>query len=157
MTRMALHPNVSAFLDMIAVSEGTAGRGDDGYNILVGGALIPSYKKHPRTLVWIRRINNYSSAAGRYQFVWRTWEGVARSLKLPDFSPESQDKAAIELLRRRDALDYVIHGRFERAVELCQKEWASLPGAGYGQHENALAALADAYKRAGGAIIVGRA
>jgi muramidase (phage lysozyme) len=28
--------------------------------------------------------------------------------------------------------------------------WASLPGAGYGQHENRMDVLADAYERAGG-------
>ena len=41
-------------------------------------------------------------------------------------------------------------GRFADAVAKCKKEWASLPGAGYGQRENSLATLQAAYLDAGG-------
>ncbi len=43
-------------------------------------------------------------------------------------------------------------GRFSRAVGKARKIWASLPGAGYGQHENAMSVLQEAYVRAGGVI-----
>ena len=46
-----MSPNLKAFLDMIAVSEGTAGKGNDGYNVIVAGNLFDSYDDHPRKLV----------------------------------------------------------------------------------------------------------
>jgi muramidase (phage lysozyme) len=142
--------NVAAFLSMIRVSEGTAG--PDGYRTLVGGALFDSYADHPRTLVPLPNLGIKSSAAGAYQILMRTWDGVRGKLGLPDFSPASQDAAAIELIRQRGALSDVQAGNFAAAVDRCRKEWASLPGAGYGQHENSLDRLQTAYLDAGGAL-----
>jgi muramidase (phage lysozyme) len=140
--------NVSAFLQTIRVSEGTSG--SDGYSILVGGGHFDSFADHPRRLVYIASIGTNSSAAGAYQILRRTWDGVAAKLSLPDFSPASQDRAAVELIRERGALADVRAGRFADAVTKCRKEWASLPGAGYGQRENSLASLQGAYVNAGG-------
>lgn len=140
--------NVAAFLWMLRVSEGTAG--PNGYRTLVGGELFDSFDDHPRMLVYLPNLGISSSAAGAYQFIRRTWDGVARKLGLMDFSPESQDLAAVELIRQRGALDDVRAGRFAVAVNKCRKEWASLPGAGYGQHENSLSRLQVAYTNAGG-------
>lgn len=140
--------NLSAFLRMIRVSEGTSGA--DGYSILVGGGHFSSFADHPRTLVWLQNLGINSSAAGAYQILRRTWDAVASALGLPDFSPASQDLAAVELIRRRGALADVRAGRFAVALEKCKKEWASLPGAGYGQRENKLAVLQAAYINAGG-------
>lgn len=147
--------NVVAFLDMLAWSEGTDnGRQPtkrNGYDVLVGGGLFADLSKHPEKLV---RLNSTlsSTAAGRYQFLKRTWATLQARLKLPDFGPHSQDKACIELIRGRSALDAVKAGQFDRAVALCSKEWASLPGAGYGQHEHKLADLLAVYRRAGGKV-----
>lgn len=140
--------NTAAFLWMIRVSEGTAG--DNGYRTLVGGSLFDSYADHPRILIALPNLGIKSSAAGAYQILRRTWDGVAGKLGLGDFSPASQDAAAIELIRQRGALALVKAGRFSAAVDKCKKEWASLPGAGYGQHENTLARLQAAYTNAGG-------
>ncbi|WP_414604666.1 glycoside hydrolase family 104 protein [Stenotrophomonas sp. AR029] len=93
-----------------------------------------------------------STAAGRYQFLSRTWGNLHRQLRLPDFGPLSQDKACIELIRGRRALDAVKAGQFDKAVALCSKEWASLPGAGYGQHEQSLEKLRSVYQKAGGKV-----
>lgn len=149
-TNAASDPNVYAFLGMLRVSEGTAG--PDGYRTLVGGSLFNSFADHPRTLVWLPNLGINSSAAGAYQILRKTWDGVRGKLGLPDFSPLSQDAAAIELIRQRGALDDVRAGRFAAAVEKCKKEWASLPGAGYGQRENSLARLETAYRQAGGVV-----
>ena len=144
--------NVAAFLKMIRTAEGTAG--PNGYRTLVGGRLFDSYAEHPRTLVTItsngRQIT--SSAAGAYQILTRTWAGVKGKLMLTDFTPASQDRAAVELIRQRGALADVRAGRFGDALTKCRKEWASLPGAGYGQPEKSVGALFAAYVQAGGSV-----
>jgi len=140
--------NVRAFLDMIAFAEGTSG--PNGYRTLFGGQLFDSYAAHPRIYVPFR--NTTSSAAGRYQMLARTWDTLAARLGLPDFSPESQDAAAVELIRERGALNDVRAGRFELAVSKVRKIWASLPGAGYNQPEKNINTLAAAYMRAGGTM-----
>jgi len=145
-----------AFLDMVAVSEGVAGRGDDGYNVLVGYEKFQDYSHHPDKLVtlWVKlkKLSFKSTAAGRYQILYRTWSRLQSRYHYPDFSPVSQDMAAIQLIRDAKAFDDVQAGHFASAVAKCKKIWASLPGAGYGQHENQLAALEEAYKRAGGVV-----
>nr|WP_284402127.1 glycoside hydrolase family 104 protein [Acidovorax sp. SUPP2825] len=133
---------------MIAFAEGTAGRGDDGYNILFGGAEFEGYERHPR--VYVAFGNTTSSAAGRYQFLARTWDGLAAKMGLQDFGPASQDAGALELIRERGALADVQAGRTVKAINKVAKVWASLPGAGYGQPERRLSVLLNAYARAGG-------
>jgi muramidase (phage lysozyme) len=61
--------------------------------------------------------NQYTStAAGAFQFLSRTWDECAKALGLTDFSPASQDLAAVFLIDRRKALDDVLAGRFDEAV-----------------------------------------
>lgn len=140
--------NVRAFLDMIAYAEGTSG--SNGYRMLFGGRLFDSYADHPRVYVPFR--NTTSSAAGRYQMLARTWDTLAARLGLLDFSPESQDAAAIELIRERGALNDVRAGRVDAAVFKVRKIWASLPGAGYNQPERNINTLASVFIRAGGQL-----
>jgi muramidase (phage lysozyme) len=141
--------NMRAFLLMIQYSEGTAGV--NAYRMLYGGGLFKDFSKHPNTPV--KKWGITSTAAGAYQFLYKTWKEIQTKLKLPDFSPISQDRAAIELIKRRKALDDVLAGRFEQAITKCQKEWASLPGAGYGQKEHSTDSLLSVYKMAGGNVI----
>jgi lysozyme len=140
------YKNLKAFLIMIQYSEGTYGK--DGYRMLYGGSYFNDLSKHPNTPITKWGIT--STAAGAYQILNRTWNEIQAKLKLPDFSPLSQDKAAIELIRRRKALEDVMAGRFAQAIEKCKKEWASLPGAGYGQNEKNAKSLIAVYKMAGG-------
>lgn len=146
--------NEKAFLDMIAFSEGVA-QGEDGYRTLFGGRLFDSFADHPGIFFDFtdkagRQLK--TSAAGRYQFLLRTWRELAQKLQLPDFSPASQDAAALELVRQRGALNDVQAGRFAQAVAKCAPIWASLPGAGYAQHENKITSLMAAYQAAGGTL-----
>jgi muramidase (phage lysozyme) len=134
---------------MIAYSEGTAGKGDDGYNVIVGGTLFYGYEDHPRRLVTLRP-DLKSTAAGRYQLLSRYFDYYKKMLNLPDFSPESQDTIAIQQIRECRALDDIDAGRFDEAVKKCARIWASLPGAGYGQRENCIEILRVAYEKAGG-------
>lgn len=134
---------------MIQYSEGTLGK--DAYRTLYGGALADDLSKHPN-----RKITKWgltSTAAGAYQILNKTWQEIAKKLGLQDFSPQSQDRAAIELITRRKALDDVMAGRFSQAITKCRKEWASLPGAGYNQTENSPKVLAQVYKSAGGTLV----
>ena len=143
--------NVVAMLDLLAYAEGTIlFGGDDGYNVLVGGKTFDSYEKHPRIYVPLTRYKVTSSAAGRYQFLWKTWQALALKLNLPDFGPVSQDKAAIELIRERKALKDVRDGNIILAIQKCRPIWASLPGAGYGQREHKMTDLLREYSKAGG-------
>lgn len=143
--------NLQAFLDMIAVSEGTKHLGENGYNVLVGGTLFEGYADHPRQLVTLNP-QLKSTAAGRYQILARYFDAYRRTLGLPDFSPASQDAIAVQMIREQKALADVEAGRFAVAVEKCRNIWASLPGAGYGQHENTLAKLQHAYLQHGGTL-----
>lgn len=147
-TTATQNQNIAAFLWMIRVSEGTSGA--NGYRTMVGGSLFNSFADHPRILIALPNLGIKSSAAGAYQILRRTWDGVAQKLGLTDFTPNSQDMAAVELIRQRGGLALAKAGKFAQAVEKCKKEWASLPGAGYGQHENTLARLQTAYTTAGG-------
>ena len=148
--------NLDAFLSMIAHSEGTANIGDRGYNCLVGSTpqkpvLFDSYADHPRTKVRLR-VDLVSTAAGRYQILARYFDAYKARLNLPDFSPASQDAIAVEMIREQGALPDVHAGRFDVAVAKVANIWASLPGAGYGQHENHLADLRQAFTSAGGVV-----
>jgi len=133
-------PNQRAFLDTIAVSEGTYGKGDNGYNVLVGGRLFDSYDDHPRQLV---KINDklFSTAAGRYQLLAKYYDYYSKLLGLNDFSPASQDAIALRQIKERNALDFIEANDFPATVDRVKNIWASLPGAGYGQHENSLEKL----------------
>ncbi|MDI9684322.1 glycoside hydrolase family 24 protein [Burkholderia cenocepacia] len=150
--------NRVAFLDMIAASEiGPAllARSDDGYNVLVGSTparplLFSSYVTHPNVLN--RQIPVPSTAAGRYQILFRWWRIYKAQMKLPDFGPVSQDRYALQQLRERRALPLIDAGRFREAVAKVSNVWASLPGAGYGQHENDIERLLAAYQSAGGEV-----
>lgn len=146
--------NVVAFLDMLAVSEGTdiprQPSKNRGYDVIVGGQLFTDYRDHPRVLVALPRYGIKSSAAGRYQFLRATWDDLVKRCGLADFSPVSQDIACVALLKQCGAYNLVRLGKFDEAVHAARKIWASLPGAGYGQHEQQITKLRSAYMAAGG-------
>jgi muramidase (phage lysozyme) len=137
---------------MIAISEGTNHLGINGYNVLVGGTLFNSFEDHPRKKVWIRSIQKYSTAAGRYQILGFIYDHYKVKLGLSDFSPEAQDKIAIHLIKERKALDDVLKGNIQSAIKKVRNIWASLPDAGYGQKENSMKDLITHYKQAGGTV-----
>ena len=142
--------NMAAFLRMIRVAEGTADA--DGYRRIFGGTLFDSFADHPRRPITAKLGGKSitSTAAGAYQFLSKTWDECARALGLPDFSPASQDAAAIYLIKRRGALDDVRAGRFDAAVRKVAKEWASLPGSPYGQPTISAERARDLYAQNGG-------
>jgi muramidase (phage lysozyme) len=156
--------NRVAFLDMIAHSEGTStspATKCDGYDVIVTGSdgqpeIFTDFSDHPfaggRKSKVINSAGLRSNASGRYQFMLRDWAHYKALLALPDFSPTSQDKWALQLIRERHAIDLIDAGLFAEAVTRCSNLWASLPGAGYGQHENQISALQGVYILSGGAL-----
>lgn len=148
--------NVLAFLDMIAWSEGTDnGRQptlDHGYDVLVGGGLFRGYADHPRQVIDLPKLRIKSTAAGRYQILSRYYDHYRERLRLPDFAPVSQDLIALQLIRECRALDDIKAGRAADAARKCRSRWASLPGAGYGQHEHKIDDLLAVYVAAGGGM-----
>ena len=154
--------NLRAFLSAIAYSElgpDLLAESDNGYDVIVGSKpgrpdLFSSYRTHPHKLVKLRIKGREvaSTAAGRYQILARYADHYMRELRLRDFGPNSQDQIAIQMIRECRALEDVEAGRFAEAIRKCSSRWASLPGAGYGQHENSLIALQNAFVLAGGTL-----
>lgn len=162
----AAERNVSAFLETIARAEGTAQRADP-YRVCFGYRhTIVSLAEHPAVSgEWKgERLPDaqcqaagfgpgcVSTAAGKYQIIKPTWASLKARLRLPDFGPASQDRAAIQLLADAGALERVRRGEFSAAVSAARRTWASLPGAGYAQPERSLAFLQTAYLNAGGVL-----
>ena len=111
-----MNANRKAFLDMLAVSEGTSTSPatlNNGYDVIVTGVdgvpeVFTDYSDHPfnngRPSKVINSHGLTSNASGRYQFMLRDWHHYRDQLKLPDFSPDSQDLWALQLIRERSAL-----------------------------------------------------
>lgn len=129
------NPNVRKFLDLISYTEGTQG---NGYRTAFGGGKLSHLNDHPRYLKSFRQTDgksNKTSAAGRYQFVSKTWDGVARQYGLRDFSPQNQDLGAVALLFQRGAIPALLKGDYQTAIRKTGDEWASLPSSNYKQNK----------------------
>ncbi|MEO9347975.1 glycoside hydrolase family 24 protein [Acinetobacter radioresistens] len=126
------NPHVRKMLDVIASSEGVK----HGYNTLFGNERFDDLVSHPNIRKQFKQTDgkvNYTTAAGRYQFLNSTWNDVARQYGLKSFSPINQDLAAIALIARRGALNDVVKGNYQSAIHKLGEEWASLPTSRYAQ------------------------
>lgn len=155
--------NVAAFLTMLAKAEGTE-REPDPYRVCYGYRYtIKDLREHPAiTREWMgedisnlgpQYVGKVSTAAGRYQMIRPTWIGCRNALRLADFGPASQDRAAVYLIKQRGALEDVQAGRVQDAIDKLTRHpalWASLPGGGDGQPQRKLAMLLDVFDQAGG-------
>jgi|GEM_PF-2199402 len=137
-----------ALLDTIAFTEGTRGRGQDGYNVTFAYRYFSSCARHPNMRVCSGRY--CSTAAGRYQFLTTTWNSLGYS----NFGPANQDRGAMKLVSRRRAS--VPRNRAMTATEFANTmnrisyEWASLPPGRYGQPSYSMAATRRQYCRFAG-------
>lgn len=139
--------NQAAFLAMIRRAE-TGTDGPDAYRMFFGGTYFDTFEGHPNVIHTANGIR--STAAGAYQIRYATWTDIRRALGPIDFSPESQDAAAVWLIQRRGALEDVRAGRFDVAVGKLGQEWASLPSSQYGQHTWSFDDVLAWFKDAGG-------
>jgi len=144
---LAGNPRVRAMLDTIAFAEGA------DYDVMFTGKRFDSTKgwQHPRA---VQKSPGYASdAAGRYQFLSTTWDEVAGQLGLKDFSPRSQDIAALRLMERR-GVDLGALAAGDPTADTFAKlapEWASLPTkagkSAYGQPVKGLDKLMGRYRQ----------
>ena len=135
-------PEGRALLDAIASGEASV----HGYNAInfvaarTAGHRFESFEQHP-----FQGQSGYT-AAGRYQFLWNTYEPYMRRLGLTDFSPESQDRAAWALAQDRytrntrrnleeDLKDPQMHPAITQALA---PTWHALRGAGGQRFMNVL-------------------
>lgn len=150
-----MEENLKAFLDTISFSEGTD-LGELSYQVMFGGTknkpnIFHGFDDHPRK---INKAGGFSSsAAGRYQFMPKTWDELSKKLHLKDFGPGNQDLACIQKLKERGAYDLILKGEFEKAILKCNREWASFPESPYSQPTHTMKELKDYYIKQGGKLL----
>lgn len=144
--------NLSAFLYMIRACEHVYPRdvqgGDNAlaYTTFYGGARFSDLSDHPVITGELEPIKLsdamcraaglgpgcVTTAAGAYQMIKPTWERLKKAKgamqPLWDFSPASQDEAAVRLLDEIGATKLIQSGQIEDAIKIASKVWASLPG-----------------------------
>lgn len=77
------------------------------YDVLYGGTKFIDFSDHPRVRVPLGD-GRFSTAAGKYGFTADTWDDTVRAMRaqgqyVNDFSPPSQDRAALFLAKQRYA------------------------------------------------------
>ena len=155
--------NIQAFLWLIRVAEGTTG--PLGYRTMYTNKIFPiddptqptfQFRDHPRKPnSAYNRITGKtltSTAAGAYQFLSNTWNNCVRATGVKDFSPASQDRAAMWLVSRHNALNDVKKGNIRSALYKCRTEWASFPNSPHNQPTQSESRLLTAYVKAGGKL-----
>ena len=127
------NPNVREMLDLISYTEGTQA---NGYYTTFGGGRQSSLATHENRRKSFKQTDgksNVSSAAGRYQFLKGTWDGLAKQYGLKDFGERSQDIGALALIAQKGQLERVVAGDIKGAVSNLGSVWASLPSSTYKQ------------------------
>lgn len=94
------------------------------YNTLHGGGSFEDFSDHPNA-PQPTADGKQSSAAGRYQFVYKTWKRAQAALGLEDFSPENQDRAAWWLAQE----DYKSRTGRSLQVDLNSSDYSLVSGA----------------------------
>ena len=137
-----------ALHDAIAFAEGTRGRSKDGYDVMYSYKIMSTCARHPNQCLDFG--NTCSTAAGRYQFLKKTWDGAARVRGFTTFEPENQEKGAAYLIASIRKVN-VPEGRamtrseFELAMGKLSYEWASLPPGRYGQGFKSMSTMWSTY------------
>lgn len=137
--RYRADPYVQQMLTLLSRTEGTY----DAKNpyAVYGGKVanqLTSFADHPRAAgKWGFQDNSGkqqgSTAAGRYQIIQKTWDGISRQYGLNDFSPMNQDLAAIGLMVNSGVMPLILKGDIRGAASKLGNVWASLPSSPYNQ------------------------
>ncbi len=147
-TNFKYSPRMMAFLATIRWAE-TGTSGAESYKKLTFRGTFNNFSTHPLkkqcALVNGRQI--CSTAAGAYQMLDKSWYELAPKLNLKDFSPASQDKMAVEYIRRNKAISDVEAGNFEYAASKVGRIWASFPDNDYNQNPKSMNKLMNYYQQ----------
>jgi muramidase (phage lysozyme) len=122
------HPLVRKALQYVNAYEGSPKA-----NELFGHKEFNDLSKHPNVKIPFTNKGDVTTAAGSYQILAPTWEEQAKKQGLKDFSQDSQDRAAIGIMRDIGALDALKKGDYDKAKQLLGKAWASIPGSTIGK------------------------
>jgi muramidase (phage lysozyme) len=138
-----------ALLNVVAYAEGTPKFGtENGYNVMFTGRTFSGYQDHPRRIMVSGGYR--SDAAGRYQFLSSTWDGVKRAKSLSNFEPKNQDIGGLSLMEEKGLSNHALkmsRSEFRTAIAKIGKVWASLPGSPYGQPIKSLDELWGVYEK----------
>lgn len=122
-------PKAARILDFVAGPE--SGGNYNAYYGHGGSTRDLSTMTLDRVVDWSRSRGTASTATGRYQFMAETLKGLKAEMGLSGaerFTPELQDRMALQLLRRRGYDDFAA-GRLSTAqfANRLAQEWAALP------------------------------
>ncbi|MGK7923960.1 MAG: peptidoglycan DD-metalloendopeptidase family protein [Spirulina sp.] len=150
---------IRAFLDVISWAE-TGSIGEASYTVIVfkGGNRIKNFSTHPfvgggwkanQNCAFIKRAGKRicSSASGRYQIMDFNYRSLTKNRIIRDFTPASQDKAAIYYLQQKGVLKDIAFGNFERAACKVGGHWASFPCNNYKQPQKKIQQLRYIFDR----------
>ena len=120
------NPKIRAFLDMIAEAEGwfygANNHRPPQYDEISGWLKVDDISSHPN------KKGSWSTAAGRYQFMPPDWAATKKATGVLDFTPRSQDIAAVYLLMtRNNIIGAILEDNIFEAIQRASGTWASLP------------------------------
>lgn len=153
--------NIQAFMKTIRQCEGTSA--PDGYNYLFGSSAFNRLRftdmsRHPN----IKRPfgKTYSDAAGAYQIMYATEQGLIQQLvgygmsleAATNFDAPMQDLRCVLLFSNHNCCQKIMDGDFQFGIDTLNKTWASLPGSPYGQPTHTVAEVTQWYADNGGNI-----
>ena len=92
-----------AILDTISYTEGTAGSGQNGYDVLFSYKIVPNWtpdttQGHPNIAVPYK--NTSSTAGGRYGFLYSVWTGTNGNKNIA-FNKTNQDESGWKLVQQK--------------------------------------------------------
>ena len=149
--------NLAAFLSVIRYIEADAvarSLGVPSYNVIAGGDAFTDYSEHPFILNPSRRRPLGTTASGAYQQVVGTWKMARDALGLTDFSPASQDAAAVWILqtKRPRSYSHVLAGNFTQAARELVNEWEAFKKMLAGAYPITMEMAANHYTMQGGTL-----
>ena len=124
-------PQIAAFLHVIR--EGESNQNDDAYTLINGGSHFDSFADHP----FAHQSAPPGKAAGAYQFIPHTWDGLVQRYGFTNFSPQCQDEGATALILEHYAQSAIDSGQIAQACQILGKTWVSLPALGTARAERA--------------------
>ena len=141
--------NFSDFRDLIAVSEGGTYNRLFGFDNQGRPRYFSDFSKFPDSPAKYQKADGTigeSNDAGRYQININTYNRLAKSLGITDFSPRSQDIIANALILENSKASKALQaGDIGAAVSALNKVWVSLPGGPNGVGHRSMQFIQDAY------------